>query len=143
MEIYMRYALGTGFAVALAVVSLGCGEQAPPPRPVSEAEGAVTYDGEPVPSGIISFVPLDGGTGTGAAVIKGRYRVEPDAKLTPGKYRVEIRWGKPTGEKIKDASYGQSPDVIAEGLPAKYNSESTLTIDVKAGPNSIDFHLEK
>ena len=44
--------------------------------------------------------------------------------LQPGTYRVQIRWAKPTGEK-KEAGYGQSPDVIAEGLPDKYNSNST------------------
>jgi hypothetical protein len=140
----MRRASGAGLVVVLGLLaSPGCGKPRAEPRPAAEAEGAVSYDGEPVPSGIVSFVPLEGGTESGAPVIKGKYRVEPDAGLTAGKYRVEIRWGKATGEKIKDAGYGQSPDVIAEGLPEKYNSKSILTADVKPGSNTIDFHLEK
>lgn len=137
----MRQVFGVGLALALA---LGCDRgKVANPRPAAEAEGAVTYDGQPVPSGIVSFIPLDGGTETGAAVLKGKYRVEPDAGLTAGKYRIEIRWGKPTGEKIKDAGYGVSPDVIAEGLPEKYNAQSILIVEVKPGGNAIDFHLEK
>src|SRR5262245_27259491 len=112
----MRLVFGTALVALGLVAATGC-DKAPPPRPVALAEGAVTYDGQTVPSGIITFVPIETGTGTGAAVIKGRYRVESDSGLTPGKYRVEIRWPKPTGEKIKDAGYGQSPDVVAEGLP--------------------------
>jgi len=135
----MRFVLGVGLAVALAAA--GC--NSPPPRPAAEAEGAVAYDGEQVATGIISFVPLDGGTTTGAAVMKGRYRIYPEAGLTAGKYRVEIRWSKPTGEKIKDAGYGQQSEVFAEALPEKYNSQSTLTAEVKAGANTIDFRLEK
>lgn len=137
----MRLVFGIGLAVALAVV--GCAPTPPPPRPAAEVEGAVTYDGETVTTGIMSFVPLDGGTTTGAAVMKGRYRVIPESGLTAGKYRVEIRWSKPTGEKIKDAGYGQPTEVVAEGLPEKYNSQSVLTADVKAGANTIDFRLEK
>jgi hypothetical protein len=113
------------------------------PRPVAEVEGEVTFDGQPVTSGIISFVPA-GATGQpgGGAVSKGKYRVYPEVGLAPGKYRVEIRWAKPTGEK-KEVGYGQSPDVYAEALPEKYHAESVLTAELEEGKNTVHFHLEK
>ena len=136
--------------IHLAVVSLclpvllaGCVVEQPLPV---EVQGAITYDGEPVPAGVASFVPApDGNVGTsgGGAITDGVYRVYPETGLKPGKYRVEFRWGKATGEKNKDAGYGQSPDVFAEGLPKKYHSESILTAELKAGMNTLDFTLEK
>lgn len=114
------------------------------PAQVVEVEGLASYDGEPMPAGIISFVPegSDGKPLGGGAISKGKYKVYPESGLKPGKYRVEIRWGKPTGEK-KEAGYGQSPDVIAEALPAKYHGESILTAELKPGMNTVDFNLEK
>ena len=136
--------------VGLAVVSFclpillaGCVVERPLPV---EVQGAITYDGEPVPAGVASFVPAPDGdvrTSGGGAIADGQYRVYPETALKPGKYRVEFRWGKATGEKNKDAGYGQSPDIFAEGLPKKYHSESILTAELKAGMNTLDFTLEK
>ena len=49
---------------------------------------------------------------------------------------------KPTGKKYKN-EFGEELDVRREGLPDKYHANSTLTADIKAGENVIDFHLEK
>ena len=131
----------TGFCLAPLI---GCGCTTATSAPVVEAEGAIAYDGQPVADGIIAFIPVDADerTGSGGAVQNGKYRVYPEANLKPGTYRVEIRWGKPTGEK-KEAGYGQSPDVIAEALPDKYHARSILTAELKAGMNTVDFNLEK
>jgi len=137
----MRKPVGVAFAALLCFFALaGC---SPRPKPVVEVEGEVTYDGQPVPNGIVSFLP-EGRSGRpgGGAVAKGKYRIYPEAELAPGKYRVEIRWPKPTGEK-REVGYGQSPDVFAEGLPEKYNAQSVLTAEVEAGMNTVNFHLEK
>jgi hypothetical protein len=138
----MRTLGATGLALFLAgVAGLGCGSP-PPPLPPAEVEGAVTYDGQPVGPGIITFAPLSGGEGGGGIVTDGKYRVVAKAGLHPGKYRVEIRWAKPTGEK-REAGYGQSPIVTAEGLPDKYNAESELTAELAEGKNVVNFNLEK
>ena len=132
-------------AVSLCLPILLAGCVVEPPLPV-EVQGAIAYDGEPVPAGVVSFVPAPDGdvrTTGGGAITDGVYRVYPETGLKPGKYRVEFRWGKATGEKNKDAGYGQSPDIFAEGLPKKYHSESVLTAELKAGMNTLDFTLEK
>ena len=128
-------------ATLFALVAFaGCANPTPEPPDVT---GAVTFDGEPVSGGIISFVPLDSGRPPGGATIsEGRYQLDPAVGLKPGMYRVEIRWSRPTGEK-REAGYGRSPDVFAEALPAKYHADSTLTVEVTAGANAHDFTLTK
>jgi len=125
----------------LLVLIVGCTRA---PRMSVQVEGEISYDGEPVEVGIISFLPV-GGTGVsgGGPIQKGKYYIDPDVGLVPGTYRVEIRWPKPTGEINKEAGYGQSPIVVAEAIPEKYNKESILTAVVEAGENTIHFHLEK
>jgi len=122
------------------VLAAGCEKKAPP---IAEVEGAVKYDNEPVAMGMIAFITPEGQSSAGGAVINGKYRILPESGLRPGKYRVEIKWSKPTGEKKPDAGYGQDPNVYVEAIPEKYNKESTLTAEVKAGPNKVDFILEK
>ena len=68
-----------------------------------------------------------------------------------GKY--ELLYAVPgTKEMTKGAAVGQHtvridmlPDPMAqttsEPLPARYNLESTLTADVKQGPNTFDFQV--
>ncbi|NBO93581.1 MAG: hypothetical protein EBV06_14910 [Planctomycetia bacterium] len=134
--------IGSGLLVALFFASLSGCQKVPPP--IAEAEGEVTYDGKPVPNGIISFIPegTERATG-GGAILAGRYRVYPEVGLAPGKYRVEIRWAKATGEKKKEVVYGHSSDIFAEALPEKYNTQSVLTAELIAGKNDVPFLLEK
>jgi hypothetical protein len=91
------------------------------PAPVS---GIVTYQGQPVGSGVIVFEPLDpaGRKATGS-VVNGRYAVKPG--LSPGSYGVGIR----------DSS---------NMLPARYNlpKSSGLSASIRdARANSLNFDL--
>lgn len=125
----------------MCLLSWGCAAE---PKPVAEASGEILLDGQPVENGIISFISetreKDIG---GAAITKGRYHLYAESELPPGKYRVEIRWAKATGEKVKEPVYGHSPDIFAEAVPTKYNSESVLTAQLAKGPNEVNFKLEK
>lgn len=136
----MRVAL-LGTVIAVVPCTLGC---VPATRPIAVAEGEVTIDAEPVDGGIISFVDPDTGTPIGgAAVIKGEYTVYPESSLAPGIYRVEIRWSRSTGETVEEPTYGHSPYVFVEAIPQKFNDDSILTVELRAGPNTVHFHLEK
>jgi hypothetical protein len=109
----------------------------------SGVEGLVTYGGEPIPIGTITFLPAgDKGIKCGGRIENGRYKVEAKFGPLPGPHRVEIRWAKPTGEKYKN-EFGEVFDRTREGLPAKYHSESILTADIKSGMNKLDFNLDK
>lgn len=109
----------------------------------SGVEGSVTYDGEPIPIGTISFLPTgETGIKCGGRIENGRYKVDADFGPMPGPHRVEIRWAKPTGQKYKN-EFGEVFDRTREGLPEKYHSNSTLTADIKSGANNLDFNLHK
>ena len=112
---------------------LGCSKAAP------TVEGMVTLDGQPLETGSITFVPSDGKSQTaGGAIAAGKYGFE----VPPGMMKVEITAGKVVGKK-KAYETPDSPliDVIEQIIPAKYNSETSLSLDVKAGKNSKDFAL--
>lgn len=127
--------------VLFCVFAAGCATK---PKPIAEATGSVTLDGLPVEAGIVSFIAMDDGKiSGGAAISAGRYKLYPGSGIEPGNYRVEIRWAKPTGEKVKEPVYGHSPDIFAEAIPPKYNSESELTVELTNGANALDFRLEK
>jgi len=106
-------------------------------------EGTVTYDGQPIPVGTITFLPVgEGGIKCGGRIENGHYEVEPRFGPMPGPHRVEIHWAQPTGKTYKN-EFGEVFDVTREGLPDKYHSQSTLTATIKRGGNVIDFSLEK
>jgi len=131
-------------SVILSGLVLGCSRPPAAPPVRVHVQGEITYDGQKVENGIISFLPLEGTRVSGGGPIKnGSYYIDPDVRLMPGTYRVEIRWAKPTGELKSEVGYGQSPIIYAEAIPEKYNKASTLKAEVQAGDNTIDFHLEK
>jgi hypothetical protein len=106
-------------------------------------EGRVTYAGEPLALGTITFIPeSEKAIKGGGTITNGRYQIEPRFGLMPGLHRVEIRWAKPTGRKTKN-EFGEILDVRGEGLPDKYHSKSTLTATINRGTNTINFDLEK
>lgn len=79
-------ASGTAVATSLLCVMFlaglsGCGSGD------SSLRGAITLDGDPLPNGAISLVPLDGGPTVGAEIQDGAYRIE---SLLAGRYRVDI-----------------------------------------------------
>jgi hypothetical protein len=127
-------------AVLLALVlgvCTGCGGR-------TRIEGHVTLDGAPVDGGSISFFQ---GTGPGsdkgnAAIRGGQYVIDGERarNLTPGSYTVQIFWLQRLG-----ASSGGNMDTspaVKQLIPAKYNTNSTLKMEVKPGTNKLDFDLK-
>lgn len=129
-------ALAVAAAVALSLSGCGGTGQV-------EVEGDVSYDGQPIKAGSIAFI-ADGGPGPngGAAIIDGKYRIPADIGPKPGRYKIDIRWAKPTGSSFKSES-GEMVENTKEGLPDKYNVKTELREEVKAGKNVIHFNLPK
>ena len=129
------FPLAALFALAAAV---GCSKEGG-----VALEGKITYGGEPIDVGTITFLPISGdGIKSGGLIEKGAYKVDAKVGPSPGPHRVEIRWAKPTGKKSKN-EYGEEIERRQEGLPDKYHAQSTLTADIKPGKNVIGFELEK
>jgi hypothetical protein len=130
-------------AVTFLCGSAGCGKKN------AALSGTVSYDGQLVDNGVIAFLPdgdpnaVDAQSKKVAERIKdGKYSIPPEKALVPGKYRVEITWNKKTGKKI-GVNRDSWRDETEQQLPEKYNTESTLSREIKASDTSLDFNLEK
>jgi len=122
----------------------GCGGGSGEPR--GAVSGNVTMDGQPVELGQITFTPTGKtGTVTGAEIKGGKYSIPKVDGPVVGGHKVSIRASKKTGQQIPaipPADPKTMIDVMVEYIPTKYNFETTLTTDIKAGDNKdVNFAL--
>lgn len=126
-------------ALVLVPVCIGCGA----PDPLSaQVSGSVSYDGQALENGIITFRPADGqGPTAGDAITAGKYSV----KMMPGEKIVEISASKIVGEEKVYADMPDSPmrPKTVALVPDKYNIQSELKYSAAAGANTQDFSLPK
>jgi hypothetical protein len=115
------------FCAAWMGLMLGCSADST----VGTVVGTVTFDGEPLKTGIIRFDPTDSRTATADAVIKeGKFT----AKVPPGDKRVAITSPKVVGKKkMYDTPDSPVIDLTDEMVPKRYNANSELKLTVKAG----------
>lgn len=106
--------------------------------------GKVTYDGQPVDAGSISFLPQSVGEQrvSGGTIQDGTYSVPEEQGANAGKYRVEIRWQKLSGKKVLDPQSGETVEERSEGLPSRFHKDSELTADVSEKQTTFDFDLK-
>jgi hypothetical protein len=118
-------------SVAVAAV-MGCG-----PR-TSTVSGTVTFNGEAVANGSISFFPTDGkGTPAGGLIKDGRYTV---TGMMPGEKTVQLSSPVIAGTRKDD--YGGETRIAEELIPPAWGRASQNTITVTAGSNAKDFAVE-
>jgi hypothetical protein len=109
-----------------------------------DVTGEVTLDGNPVGTGAdatIRFEPA-GGQGSTEQVFldNGKF----SAKLRPGGYKVMISWQRSKGKPAagRPAGPGAQADASEEVIPAAYNKNSNLTLDVARGMEPKRFDLK-
>jgi len=100
-------------------------------RPVlGEVRGLITLDGKPLPDAKIRFLPMEAVRGSmGVSGADGRYEMiylRDLMGVAVGQHRVQVMSASETRGEI---------------LPQKYTSGNTLTAQVKAGMNEINFDL--
>jgi hypothetical protein len=114
-------------------------------KPRVALEGRVTLNGKEIPNGLVSLIPSDPTGETAVAMIEnGKYVIDSTAGPTPGKYKVLVESQQPTGRKVRDADNpGAKVDELREIVPAKYNVQSTLEIEIGPGSGqTIDLALK-
>lgn len=128
---------------AVIVAMPGCGNQGANQASVS---GTVTLDGKPIEEGSIMLTPIEGtqGSVTGGTIKNGHYELTGKAGAAIGWNRVEIRAVRKTGKMIQKpfSPPGQTIPEKVEAIPPRYNSQSTLKVEIKSGDNTADFALK-
>jgi hypothetical protein len=104
--------------------------------------GTVTFRGEALETGSISFLTTAGPTG-GALIRDGKFKLPAEQGLEPGKYKVTISSPKGVGERTPEQIAAGASVPGKEQIPPKYNRETTLSVDVTpGGPNEFDLKLD-
>ena len=126
----MRCAVCLGWLMVVAILATGCGS------PQATLTGKITLDNQPVVDGQIR---LEGKEADAASIKDGAYEI----KMPPGEYKVQINASIKTGERPAYAGDPNSPkiDITESIIPLKYNVNTELKVDLKAGPNQHDFNL--
>jgi len=125
-------------STAVVLLAVGCG---PSHVPLS---GDVSYDGQPIDDGTITFTSPTGATDTpkpSCRIEGGKYTFEKGTGPAPGKYKVEITWLRKTGQKVPTGD-GEMRDEKVQVLPERFNAQTTLTADVTSGTKTLDFALK-
>ena len=148
-------------SVALILSSCGGGEEAFGKR--YSVSGTVTYNGQPLEKGAISFIPEKGAGATGV-IEKGSYTLstggEQDGAL-PGKYKVTIT-AKEDNEALAKATFAKESkraESTITAIPRQYLANAaaaakslipvgygdlrttTLSAEVKESSNTIPFTI--
>ena len=115
--------------VLLAMSFAGCAKTGSDLAPVT---GRITLDGKPLEKADIVFQP-DGSKppSSGRTDADGRYELA---------YKRSVMGGMLGSNTVRITI---SPDVVADppNIPARYNTESELTKEVKSGQNEFNFDL--
>lgn len=139
------------YLIVAVLVASGCGDPS-----LSAVSGRVTYNGEPVTTGRISFTSKQGGrTTSGDLQLDGSYRLQysrSQAALPVGEYEVTVTSKKTTyGYTNEEFDAGTvsaaelaKPPKVEWLVPEKYSNveESGLTATVEPGSSNFDFDLE-
>jgi hypothetical protein len=122
------------FAFALPVY-VGCGDSKPKQAEPTSVSGSVTLDKQPLEDGEIHFKDVAGGFPPDVIKIKGgKY----DGQSHVGKQRVEVYAYRPSKQKSPMPGVEVGPE---QYVPKRYNAESTLETDLKAGTNTANFDV--
>jgi hypothetical protein len=120
----------------LIVFLTGCGDGK------GVVNGTVSYDGQPVKSGSVTFISVEGEpVREGAVITDGAFK----ATVPPGKYKVELSGTRPAGNRTQKGFDGKEEviEMTEEIFPDYYGSKSELTETIKPGVNNITLNLKK
>lgn len=126
----------------VSLCALGCA----PKEKRCALSGAVTLDGDPVPTGVVNFVPEDadptkGSVGASVDIVDGAYAMDPKhgALLLPGKYKVQVNVSYTIDKKtkevvdindVKDGNVDPLSVTTVNSVPEKWGAQSEQVVDV-------------
>jgi len=131
----LKHILSHAVILAVAAALTAC-SNAGPSEATTDVSGKVMLDGNPVPDGTVTFEadPPNGLPPGAATITNGTYK----GKASVGKKIVKIN----SPQVVPGKKGPMDLEVREESIPAKYNTESKETVEVKAGSNTFDFDLK-
>ena len=128
----------------------GCGGRSDQPE-LGQVVGTITLDGKPLSGIAVVFQPDSGRPARGTTDAEGKYeltyiRQTKGTKVGPNRVEIapsedgeaeELENVDDEGEPVINQSKSAKPMI-----PARYNVQSELKADVKAGKNTFDFKLK-
>lgn len=118
-----------------ALLLAGCAPSGPEMHTVT---GTVTFDGQPVASGDILFRDASGQTRSYAGkIVDGQYSFQ----TSPGSKIVEIIAMRDVPGQVDTSNPGEEVPLREQYIPASYNTETTLTVEVSRDSKTADFAL--
>lgn len=147
-------------SLLLLFVASGCTGAKAPTGDQASVSGSVTVDGKPitVDSSVVFYSKDGGSTAAGMIDSLGKFSLkggDPSKGIPPGRYAVMVRPPEkaavqPGTDEYKKAMMAgmQSPKGTAappSDIPAQFMAFETsgLVVEVKTGPNTFDFALDK
>ena len=118
-------------------LAAGCGGR-------QTVEGTVTLDDRPLEQRLHQLPAFDGRQGAARRRLRSKKASTPSGRRLPleGRFRVEITAMGKTGKKLRDET-GTRIDVEGQVLPARYNTQSTLEVEIKPGQrNEFPFSMK-
>ncbi|MCA9205406.1 MAG: hypothetical protein KDA59_20280 [Planctomycetales bacterium] len=135
-NLFLR-ASSSGALFVAVVLMIGCGGDSGPTR--YEVSGTVTYQGQPVPKGFVTFSPDtsqgNSGPGGGAEIVDGHYETAAGKGVIGGPHQVRIVGydGIPIsmeGEELTDGQPLFTPYITTIDFPAE---DSTQDFTIPSG----------
>jgi len=127
-------------ALVLLILLAGCAPDTGGRLPVT---GTISLKGQPIDQGTINFSAKPGTEGgfAGALIQDGKYSIPASQGLMPGIYQVRISAPVP-GTAVAETAPGESGPPAQDRVPPRYNSQTTLEFEVKAGlKNEFSFDV--
>ena len=130
-----------GGCLALLLAACGCGGSG-----LVEATGTLTYQGKPVPSTLVTFMPDDGSRrSTGVTDDEGKFTLRFSRTLSgvkPGSHKVFLRYDLSVDEELGRIKPKASPELKA--VIARYGDVNTspLHYEITQNGQHIDIHLK-
>ena len=129
-------------------LAAGCsGDGTEPLKNLVPVSGTITYDGEPLDQGVVSFAPVEpGGQSATGKIVDGKFTMQTTVSapgVVAGKYKVLVE----STETLDSAPSTNPTDLYAKPknlIPARYNDVKTsgLEIEVVSGMSPPSWNLE-
>lgn len=125
------------FLSVCAIVLSGCGSNTPQGPRLYTIAGTAAFMGEPLKDADLLVRSADGKRSAGTKVTDGKFTLRAPA----GQMTVEITALRDVPGEFREENPGERVPVRVQFLPPKYNTESTLTLDVKPDTKEVKFDL--